>query len=192
MTRKWVLFRNIVAVILLGAGLLLWYSAPAQAQCGDTPEKSSCITCHAQENPVYQNGEWHGVHALKDCCANCHGGNCRAQEKELAHENLVAHPLEDIYTNCHACHPNDYQERAAQFALLLGVTPGSSPTATPVPAMPVVEHAIVLPSTPSLPDSVTQPWIFILGGTGFTVLFLLGLWELARHLVAQDKHYKEN
>jgi hypothetical protein len=188
MSRKRFVWFKILAAFLLGAGLLMWWSSPVKAQCGDTPPKSSCITCHAQEAPVYQEGEWHGIHALKDCCTNCHGGNCSAQDKDLAHESLVAHPLDDIYTNCHTCHPDDYSERAVRFALLLGVTPGSSPTATPVPTAPVVEHEIVIPTFPSLPSSSTQPWAFILGGLGFAVLFVLGLLGMAHHLRSQSRN----
>jgi hypothetical protein len=191
MSRKWIVVINILAAVLIGVGLLVWRSGLAQAQCGDTPPKSSCITCHAQVDPVYQNGEWHGIHALKDCCTNCHGGNCRAPEKELAHESLIAQPLDDIYTNCHSCHPDDYQERAARFALLLGVTPGSSPTSTPVPAQPLVVHEIVIPTFTKLPASTAQPWIYILGGAGFTTFFLLGLWGLARRLAPSNKSLGE-
>jgi hypothetical protein len=61
-----------------------------------------------------------------------------------AHQNLVANPLDDIYTNCHSCHPDDYQARAERFAAELGVTPGSSPTPTPVPVGLVVGHPVVI------------------------------------------------
>ena len=185
MSRNWFLLLNILGAFLLAIGLLLGSSSPVQAQCGDNPPKSSCITCHAKEDPVYKNGEWHGIHALKDCCTNCHGGNCSAQEKALAHESLVAHPLDDIYTNCHSCHPDDYTARAERFAALLGVTPGSSPTATPAPAVPVEEHAIVILPLSSSSAPAPLPWMLALGGMGFTILFLLGLLGLANHLRSQ-------
>jgi hypothetical protein len=48
---------------------------------------------------------------------------------------MVSNPLEDIYTNCHACHPYDYPQRAALFAAELGITPSSRKTPTPVPSL---------------------------------------------------------
>ncbi len=109
--------------------LLLIVTVPAQAQC-DGPQPSSCASCHAHEDPINEKGEWHIIHASKDICMNCHGGNGSATEKDLVHEGLIAHPLDDIYTDCHGCHPN-YDERAARFASTLGVTPGSCVTPTP-------------------------------------------------------------
>jgi hypothetical protein len=35
---------------------------------------------------------------------------------------MIPNPLEDIYTNCHACHPYDYPQRTALFAAKLGIT----------------------------------------------------------------------
>jgi hypothetical protein len=165
---------DIIGIFVLALGVIVWALTPSTvtAQCGENPPpKSSCITCHEKEDPVYQNGEWHGIHALKDCCTNCHGGNCSTMDKELAHEGLVAHPLEDIYTNCYYCHPSDYQARAERFAVILGVTPSSSPTATPFPVGPVAENPIViLPSLTSASFSLPF-WIPVLGG--FTFLFIL-------------------
>jgi hypothetical protein len=151
--------------------------SPARAQCGDNPPKSSCITCHDKEDPVYKEGEWHAIHAKKDICTSCHGGNCASMDKTLAHESLVENPLTDIYTGCHGCHPDDYATRAARFAVVLGVTPGSIATPTPVPTSQVANHPmVILPSAP-----VTAPmqiwWIAIDGLviTGFIMLVLIGL-----------------
>ncbi len=119
----------LVSAVILGIG-----PSTVSAQCGVNPPHSSCITCHETQAPVYENGVWHGAHARKDCCTNCHGGNCNAEEKEQAHVGMIPNPLEDIYTNCHACHPDDYPQRAAVFAAELGITPSSRETPTPVPS----------------------------------------------------------
>ena len=111
---------------LLIAGLLLLIPPRAvDAQCseGGAP---SCCTCHAETHPVASQGEWHEEHARRDCCWYCHGGNTQTQDKELAHIGVVRQPLADAYLSCHTCHPNDYRERAAKFAVVLKVTPGSS------------------------------------------------------------------
>lgn len=178
MTRKLALFFKLSGGLILLASLLLWRSTAANAQCGDPPQKSSCIACHEKEDPVYQNGEWHGIHALKDCCTNCHGGNCRESDEKLAHKGLAAHPLDDIYTNCYACHPADYQERAARFGALLEVTPHSRPTSTPVPVGPVNENPLVI-LTDTLPSPAPAfPWFLVFGGAILSIAIAVGLGAL--------------
>lgn len=137
--------------LLASAVILGIHPSPVSAQCGVNPPHSSCLTCHETQAPVYENGEWHGVHARKDCCTNCHGGNCSAKEKDQAHVDMIPNPLEDIYTNCHACHPDDYPQRAAIFAAKLGITPSSRET--PIPA----QNSTTNPQTPlKLPDDFTS------------------------------------
>ena len=122
------LFRKIL-ILLAGFMIFgLWIQPPIRvlAQCGDTPADSSCKTCHDQNAPVYGKGEWHDIHASKDCCWNCHGGNTQAQDKDLAHEGMLLNPLQDIYTDCHSCHPDDYQSLAERFGVVLGVSPSSN------------------------------------------------------------------
>lgn len=126
---KKMLFLTGVALFIIALGSPV--ITPVQAQCG-TGSVGSCVTCHIDQAPVYEKGHWHGVHARKDCCANCHGGNCSARDKETAHIGMVSNPLEDVYTNCHACHPNDYWQHAEIFAAELNITPASRATPTPV------------------------------------------------------------
>ena len=77
--------------------------------------------------PVYDQGDWHVLHARKDCCAQCHGGNCSSMDKDLAHEGMVANPLEDIYTNCYHCHPDDYQAAPSDLRLPWASYPAAAP-----------------------------------------------------------------
>jgi len=141
-----------LGLICITAGLVLWAETPdsVQAQCGDIPPDSSCITCHEKDYPVFDQGEWHMLHGRKDCCAQCHGGNCSTMDKNLAHEGIVANPLEDIYTNCYHCHPDDYQVRADRFAVALGIKPGSRPTPTRVAFVGAVKHPLVVMPQPEL------------------------------------------
>ena len=175
--RRGFLALDMAKVLLLAAGVALWARLPttAHAQCGDNPPDSSCVTCHEIKDPIYGEGEWHIIHAREDCCTNCHGGNCGAMDKDLAHEGLEARPLEDIYTNCYPCHPGDYEAYATRYGALLGVTPASRTTPTAVPVAPVVEHPIVI-LQPSIPiSSAPQPWLLALAGLAFTGIFLLSL-----------------
>jgi hypothetical protein len=161
----------------------------AHAQCGDNPPNSSCITCHEYEkkDSVMEHGEWHEIHALKDCCWNCHGGNTKAQDKDLAHAGMTNNPLNDIYMGCFSCHPEDYPSRADRFAFSLGIIPGASPTSTPVPVSNMKESSIiVLPTSQSHSSSSSQfPVAIVL--VAFAIFFWFGLRMLYIHLSSTSK-----
>ncbi len=177
------------AILFIGVVIFSIMPSPVSAQCGDNPPPSSCITCHEIQAPVYENGEWHGIHARKDCCTNCHGGNCSADEKEWAHVGMVPNPLEDIYTNCHACHPYDYPQRAALFAVELGITPSSRETPTPVPNLTGNSQ----PPEVALPEDFTnvpapKPPIGLINlGLSIVVILLFWLgWKEKKHMSNQN------
>jgi hypothetical protein len=136
---------------------------------------------------VNEKGEWHIIHASKDICINCHGGNGTTMNKDLAHETLTANPLSDIYTDCHSCHPQDYVGRADLFAQTLGVTPGScaTPTLVPVgkPSSGPQSGGINIPA--NLADTTSSPMVFLIIGGMLSILvcFVFGLVLMARHHV---------
>ena len=175
MTRHKVWILLSLALIIPAAGMLLWVGTPemVNAQCGDNPPDSSCITCHEKDYPVFDQGEWHMLHGRKDCCAQCHGGNCSTLDKELAHQGMVANPLEDIYTNCFHCHPADYQARADRFALALGITPSSRPTPTSVAHIASVVHPnLVMPQPAQIVRSSPAGLGVFLGAISLIILAL--------------------
>jgi hypothetical protein len=169
--RSWLVIMTGVSLVLLSV-LILSFPSVALAQCG-TPEKSTCLTCHARQDPVLDKGEWHVVHASKDLCINCHGGNGTSKDAAAAHQGMTTNPLSDVYTDCHSCHPDDYSVRAQRFASTLGVTTGSCATPTAVPAAPVTYHPLIVQSVPAA-NAVHMPsapsMIF-----GASVL-VLGIW----------------
>lgn len=146
----------LIGLILTGVGLLI---APqsAEAQCsGD--QQSACCACHAETHPVANQGEWHVEHVGRDCCWYCHGGNTQATDKDEAHVGVVRQPLDDAYLSCHSCHPDDYRDRAAKFAVVLMVTPGSSEPVTQsvalaVPAAPASAEVAGTPVTETPPEA---------------------------------------
>jgi hypothetical protein len=178
-------FRWFFISLLAGVIILLWlWITPVRASCGG-PQPSSCITCHVQEDPVNGKGEWHIIHASKDICINCHGGNGTTMAKNLAHEGLTANPLNDIYTDCHSCHPQDYVGRASIFAPTLGVTFGSCATPTPL----LVGNAYAWPPSGgiNIPTSMVgttfslQPYLVFAAMLSILLLFGFGLVWLDRH-----------
>jgi hypothetical protein len=176
----WLFIASLAGVFIL----LVTWTVPVLAQCGNPV--SSCVTCHEKQMPVYANGEWHTIHGRKDACANCHGGNIFAIEKEQAHVGLVSNPLSDIYVSCHQCHP-DYTERAARFATVLQITPSSSATSTPVPVMPVSggsgpSEIVLSSSLVTAPPS--QPLATVIAGLAISFCFILALGWLGQHRAA--------
>ena len=152
MQRRSYLLFILSGLLLLSASLLVWAgTAPrALAQCGDTIDKSSCITCHEAADPVTGTGEWHDIHAAKDCCWNCHGGNTSAQDKDLAHAGMTLNPLVDTYQDCYACHPDDYQSRAERFGASLGFVPVDNAPDLPTPqpiSLKTENQLVILPTT---------------------------------------------
>jgi hypothetical protein len=111
-----------------------------------------------RRHPVVEQGEWHTIHARKECCRACHGGNDQAQDKETAHVGMTLHPLQDTYLACHQCHPDDYRQRAVVFAMALNVTPQSSESLTQTVAFrpPSGVPPIKLPGA-ATPISVANP-----------------------------------
>ena len=175
MSRKMLVVSVCILSLAAIAFMLVLQAGTAHAQC-EGPDASSCSNCHAQEDPVNENGEWHIIHANKDICLNCHGGNGTTMDKELAHEGITAHPLEDIYTDCHSCHP-DYDERAAQFAPILGVTPSSCSTPTPIPISNNTNQGLPVSNTSPVTSTASpqQTFMAISIILAALALFLLGL-----------------
>jgi hypothetical protein len=178
-------------ILILFAGFVtlgLWIQSPmrVQAQCGDTPADSSCKTCHEKSAPVYGTGEWHDIHAGKDCCWNCHGGNTQVLDKDLAHEGMVVNPLQDVYTDCHACHPDDYQMRAERFGAALGISISSSePPSRPEPLQSKAQEGLQLIILPT-PEPVNVPamlWHPEIGLVLLACLVSLGFFLIERHRV---------
>jgi hypothetical protein len=186
MSHKINIWFRISGSLLLAAGITLWAIIPTRAQCEDDFTKSACITCHQKETEVPIIGEWHDEHVTKDCCAKCHGGNCTAMDKDLAHESMMAQPLNDIYTNCYSCHPQDYQALAEHYAIVLGVTTDSRPPPTPLPARAVVEHPMVIQpiSIPAAAHATFSP-VIVIGSVVIAFLILIMMSLILRQHPAQ-------
>jgi hypothetical protein len=184
MSRKQCTAPLLVGIVLIGLSSMFWAISPpaVQAQCVDYPEKSSCYTCHEESYPVFVRGEWHEIHARKDCCWNCHGGNAQAQDKDLAHAGMTLQPLQDTYTDCFACHPYDYQVRADRFGEILGVVPISRepPTRSSPPSAPEAENQIVILPTPEPVVSPATMWYPEPLWLALGLLLLLSLMMLNR------------
>ena len=136
MSKKWFVLSPLIAAFFVGSLLLAVVVMPVRAQCGE-PQPPKCVSCHPTQAQSDVPDDWHSTHYSKATCLDCHGGNGMASEEAAAHQSMVANPLNDIYTSCHQCHPQNYQTVASVYASALNITPGSCTTPTPAPMGPV-------------------------------------------------------
>jgi hypothetical protein len=172
----------VASLVMLAIGLVvLFMPQAAVAQCND--QQPSCCTCHATAHPVTDQGAWHTIHARKECCRACHGGNDQAQDKETAHVGMTLHPLDDTYTACHQCHPDDYRQRAEVFAVALHITPQSSEPVTQTVAFqpPSNVPPLRLPTTTTSISSA-NPTPGLLALITIVAMLLVGLGVVWRKL----------
>jgi hypothetical protein len=186
---KRILSRWLLTFCILIGVTLIWCAVSTSRVSADcsVPPKSSCISCHAPDGHVIAMGEWNKVHLNQDMCISCHGGNGSTMDKSLAHDGMVAQPLSDIYTDCHSCHPTDYQARSNQLAATLNVTPEScaTPTAVAVYAgsggSQTGNISMSLNTTTGV--STWKSFLLITGILASLAIFLLGLSWLNNHRV---------
>ncbi len=162
----------LLTALLLATIALIALPRPAAAQCGSSV--SSCKNCHEvqKQKPVNTVGAWHTAHAFGDFCEFCHGGNVKAKDKTAAHAGMVD-PLSDVKGSCQSCHPNDYMDRAKQYATTLGKTistssvPASPASASGVSATtPVTGTAPCGPAAPTGGQTIDLNKIYAAGPSG--------------------------
>ena len=170
---------SLFAVLLAGWSIRI---PEARAQCGDI--RSSCYKCHQETDPVCGTTAWHSEFSHRYACWSCHGGNDTAQDKEQAHMGLVANPLADAYTSCYYCHPDDYQQLAAQYAQSLGMTASySSPITQSAVAFVPIATPRSSPATTTPNATVNSPdWRLVLWLLPVAALLVLSgfVWNKRR------------
>ena len=179
-------FVLLTASLVFVASLLLGSPIPVSAQCGTGQQLSSCVNCHQQQAAFSGNGDWHRLHAGKNTCVDCHGGNPTALDEAQAHLGIFANPLTDVYTNCHTCHPSEFQQRAGSFAAILHTTPTGLTAPVSMHSQPdsnitVVNEIVIQPENTSLPSTALDlPTILILSSGAiialiFSILILMNI-----------------
>lgn len=96
---------------------------------------------------------------------------------------MVLNPLADTYTSCHQCHPDNYQQRAERFAVVLHVTPMSSEPLTQTGASQPPNSAppIKLPVTTG-PIGTASPTPLLWALVVIVAALLIGLMVIWRKL----------
>jgi hypothetical protein len=145
---------SIVILVAAALGLAVPF-APQAVSAQRDDARPLCWSCHASEDPVVEQGEWHTIHALQRCCRACHGGNEHAADQAAAHAGLTLHPLDNASQSCQPCHPDDYRQRAEEVAVVLSITPASQ---EPTACSPVAVPTLTPPMAALLPQTSFQGW----------------------------------
>jgi hypothetical protein len=152
----------------------------AQSAAAQTPkpdQDESCFKCHANLYQLHDSGKWYCLCGTRARCSVCHGGVVGSMEMEVAHQNLIAHPITQNRSVCQNCHPQDAAQRIATFIAKAGLK-------TPQPVSTVAVTALggegALPlSLQEKPPSAwrTAAWIIL----GLAALGVLGFgWHCYR------------
>ena len=112
--RKFGFSKILVLSVFFVAFVVAGYMNRAESACGAST--TNCKRCHEGQGEMKVNdgSAQHKQHAFGDFCVFCHGGDTKGKTKEDAHKGLRS-PLEDTKTSCSACHPDDYEKRAAKY-----------------------------------------------------------------------------
>ena len=141
----------IIGFAWVWVALLLGPSVWVTAQGND-----SCRTCHEGQGkkPISQPDDWHTQHIDSVRCAICHGGNPQEIEADKAHAGVLRNPLGEAENRCGICHPDDFVDRANQYARLIpAITATAAPVTVPTDR-PAVEPAQPLTSTQGQPPPI--------------------------------------
>jgi formate-dependent nitrite reductase cytochrome c552 subunit len=122
----------------LAAALLLLYTPAAQAAKPAAAGKNSCVTCHSDPKFLVQNKKLYdyfqnwklSVHRQENVsCADCHGGNPQAEDKQAAHAGTAlgaseaSSPIsyQNVPATCARCHADVFKsfQQSAHFKNLI-------------------------------------------------------------------------
>lgn len=164
------LFASLLAV---GLALSLPISALAQEELPETP--SNCIVCHENLYYLHDTGKHFCVTEARQRCADCHGGDPSATEKDAAHHHRSAHPVvnEDV-TTCQQCHPTDCEQYVQKFSQVAGISPVF------VSAKP--DLMLIEPGIPARQPEPPAAWTLFLPILAGAALIVLALAAFAAHL----------
>jgi hypothetical protein len=124
------MIRKIGILILILVGSLIFTPLTATAQTPAPSGNEPCRSCHENRYFLYDSGKWYCMCAKQAECAKCHAGTTGSWDPEIAHQGLIANPLQDNLQACQSCHPQDYQERVEKFAAVTGLHQEMTPTPT--------------------------------------------------------------
>jgi len=174
------LLRSVFAILWI-LGWAFWLGGiEVQSVVAQTPkpgQDESCFKCHANLYQLHDSGKWYCLCGTRARCSVCHGGVVGSMDPDVAHQNLISHPITQNRSVCQNCHPQDAKQRIATFIAKAGLK-------TPQPLRTVAVAALggegALPlALQEKPPSVwrTAAWILM----GLAAVGVLGFgWHCYR------------
>jgi hypothetical protein len=154
-SRKWV-----VLILILTSAYLLsfgWLTA-ARAKEAEPQKDSACRTCHEDRYWLYDTGKWYCLCGKQRDCIDCHGGDGKAWDANLAHEGMLINPIAENPAVCKDCHPDDYSMRIECFAAVAGIDLFSETAPTPPRYATAAQVNASSPASPLLQTQPKEPW----------------------------------
>lgn len=168
------LYLVLLSILTMVLALSLLSASVAFAQSETPPPESACSSCHENLYLIHDTGKWYCMCKRRAECSVCHAGQADTYDKELAHQGLIANPIQNNPGICQSCHGEDYEAYIERFVLIAGVSqpPMSGPKYEPI------NMRIEAPSEPSgaliLAGKTYASWQLI--GLGVVTGLLLGIF----------------
>lgn len=163
-TARWMF--SLLATMFLVLFAVMSMPEGASAAPSTDEVSNSCLICHEDLYYLYDTGKWYCITEHQDRCTNCHEGDPTAFNKEMSHQQLIAHPQQNNGEKCLDCHTaEDAHMRMAEFESVAGFDTVIRPVAY-VPAEPV---ATGFPEIAEPSPFESLPWM--IGG-----IVLFGFW----------------
>lgn len=169
MSHKWIS----TGLVVLFVCLLSLVCVPLVHAQDETPQDSTCRSCHENRYLLHDSGNWYCLCGKQGECIDCHGGDDTNWNADTAHVDMVINPIEENPAVCQNCHPDNYNARIEEFAAMAGIDPHPTPAPTSTPYPYVYVASSYEPEPPVLFGRHMEPWRVI--GLGVVVLFLTGL-----------------
>lgn len=160
----------LVIVLLLSA----LNASTAAAQSEVPAPESACATCHENLYLLHDTGKWYCSCKRRADCTVCHAGQADTFVEDLAHQGLIANPIQDNSAACQSCHVDDYEAYIQRFTLIAGVSQPSKPGTTYAPAALFIEAPVQQSGALVFIGKSYKAWQLI--GLGMLAGLLLGVF----------------
>jgi cytochrome c553 len=183
MIRKWFSLWLLFLALAGNVAQAIMVTTPTQAQDEIHPDAATCVACHENLYLLHDSGKWYCLCETQVHCTQCHGGRTDTMDEDLAHEGMLANPLENNAAICQDCHPDDYQVQVKKFASIAGINSTPHPCPTCTPSARVLQPPDVGGGTPllrALPSGIWQTLGASFLGIAFLLIFIFACrcWKI--------------
>jgi hypothetical protein len=163
-----------VSILVIALFLFAISVSTAAAQSEVPTLESTCATCHESLYLLHDTGKWYCSCKRRADCTVCHAGQVDTFDEDLAHQGMIANPIQDNPAACQSCHGDDYPAYIQRFCQIAGVSQPSKPGTTFAPAALFIEAPVQQSGALVLVGKSYEAWQLI--GLGMLAGLLLGVF----------------